>query len=155
MLYRFYKGLNTPQAFLGEWFESDTVPVVPIEWDGVWNEAQQAAWITANTPAPIAPIPNVLISLVKGDNNNIPISFDGQITMSAEKGAKVTGLLSAGASQGLVISIRNVGINSFDFGNNSTKSSANNRFSIGSDMALLPNQSVQFIFTELNRWELK
>lgn len=40
MLYRFYKGLNTPFAVLGDWFESEEVPSVPVEWDGVWNEAQ-------------------------------------------------------------------------------------------------------------------
>lgn len=153
--YRFYKGTNIVPTAFSMAFESGTLPIVPPEWDGVWDDAQLAAYSASVTPTPIPIVPNVLISLIKGDNNNVPISFDGQITMSAQKGAKLTGLLSDGAVQGLVLSIRNVGIYSFDLGNNSTKSAANNRFFIGSDMAILPNRSVQFIFTELNRWELK
>lgn len=53
MLYRGYRNLNEPFREVGEWFESETVPPIPVGFDGIWNEVQQAAWIATQTPTPL------------------------------------------------------------------------------------------------------
>lgn len=53
MFYRYYKNLDTPQILLGEWFESDNIPEVTGDWEGVWTKAQENSWITSKEVQPL------------------------------------------------------------------------------------------------------
>lgn len=50
MIYRFYKGLSSGSPEMDFPFESATVPTVPPQWDGVWDNAQLAAYQASITP---------------------------------------------------------------------------------------------------------
>lgn len=93
-------------------------------------------------------------SIAPGETNNLPEGLDGlaRLHLTGSAGAELTGML-APPIDGITKIITNVGSPTIILRDESTSSSAANRFAMNGDLLLPASASAKFIYVEdLNRW---